>query len=583
MKLALSLTFVLLGLAPSGGLLDAQAVKWRPPKDLPPPPLTYRGLIPGVSTVEELRRTLGEPLHEASWYAYKMVYAAPGRPGHLDAFHLESRDGKSGRLGNIESASVPAGWETLGAVKEKLGEPEFHLDLHRAALLDYSERGLRFVFDPAGRAIGIAHVPHGKTRVHVGERRFLSLRHLRQGPQPAPAAEPPLGGLRAGAAEVDITPRTPEWLGPAAKKGTFTVHDPLKARCAVLERDGMRVAFVGADLFGMSLSEIAPIEARLRERGIAPLILAMSHNHAAADTIGIYGHFPQDYVAFLQERIAEGVLAAAAKLAPVKRWVAASDELALDGARVQGLIRNARNPGILDPQLAVMQAQGEDRKPIVTFVHFACHVEGLENGILETSADFPGYLCDALAKDVGGQVVFLNGALGGMVSGDTLARTHAESAKAGKRFAEEAARLLRSAVAPPRMDFVVERRRVEIPLTNAKFILFMQMANRRELVRGRIAAEMFYLRLGEAELVTIPGELLPELSFEILERMRGYPRLIVGLVNDELGYLIPGYDFNAGEYEEGMSVGPAGGPMVRDLAIRMLEEAWEPQRFRAPR
>jgi hypothetical protein len=74
-------------------------------------------------------------------------------------------------------------------------------------------------------------------------------------------------------------------------------------------------------------------------------------------------------------------------------------------------------------------------------------------------------------------------------------------------------------------------------------------------------------------MLTIPGELLPELSFEILERMTGYPRMIVGLANDELGYIIPGYDFRAGFYEESMSVGAAMGPMVLESSLRLIEEA----------
>ena len=119
-------------------------------------------------------------------------------------------------------------------------------------------------------------------------------------------------------------------------------------------------------------------------------------------------------------------------------------------------------------------------------------------------------------------MIFLNGALGGMVSGDTVARTHAEAAQAGRRFAAVARRILASAVSPARMDFAIERYRLELPLTNGKFMLFMNLSGRRQLLRGRIVTEMFYLRLGEAEILTFPGELLPEVSFEILEHMTGY-------------------------------------------------------------
>lgn len=549
---------------------EAQAPPGKPDPASPPPPVTYHGLVPGRSTVAEVREALGQPLEEHRWYSYKLLYPAAGREGHFDAVHLRSSNGKDGELGCVEAASIPPGLKTLTEVKSALGEPEFFLEFHRQSVADYSEKGVRFTFDFQGNTIGAAYFPHGRRRVHSGERRFLSLRALPQGPQPAPENAPP-PDLSAGASRIDITPQKAEWLGPVAQGKPFRIHDPMQARCAVLARGALKVAIVGADLFGMSKSEVDPIEKRLQEKGLSHLLLCMSHNHAAPDTIGIYGHYPREYVEYLQEKIYQGVLEADRALKPVARLSAGSQELPLDGARVEGLFRNARNPGIVDPQLAVLQASGADGKPIVTFVHFACHAEGLSTGVLEPSADFPGYLCDALDRDPGGQTVFLNGALGGMVSGDSKARTHAEARVTGERLAAIAREVLRTAASPRSARFEIGRYRLEVPVTNPKFVLFQKLANRRPLVQGRIATDMFHLRLGDAELVTIPGELLPEVSFEILARMQGFPRMLVSLTNDELGYMLPGYDFNEGQYEESMSVGPAIGPMVRDQAIRMIE------------
>jgi hypothetical protein len=101
---------------------------------------------------------------------------------------------------------------------------------------------------------------------------------------------------------------------------------------------------------------------------------------------------------------------------------------------------------------------------------------------------------------------------------------------------------------------------------------------KRNPYRGRIVSELNLLRLGDTEIVTIPGELLPEISVEIQEHMTGRERVIVGLANDELGYIIPGYDFRASnaltmtdwDYEETMSPGPATGPIIRHAAIELL-------------
>jgi hypothetical protein len=321
--------------------------------------------------------------------------------------------------------------------------------------------------------------------------------------------------------------------------------------------------------------DVDVMEARLKEAGIDHLLLGMSHVHSAGDPIGIYGHYPKEFVARIQDGVVAAALAALKAARPVKELHTGADELPLDGARVEGLFRNARNPGILDPQIAALQAIGEDGKPIVTIAHFACHPEGLEkprDKPLEVSADFPGYLCDALRAATGAQAVFLNGALGGMVSGDTKARTHDECRGMGERLSREILRVLASAT-PTRRTLSVDRRRLEIPVTNPKLAAFEVASGRQSSYRGRHLAEMFHIRLGEAQMISVPGELLPEVSFEILERMQGSPRMIVGLANDEIGYIIPAYDFRAGDYEESMSLGPAAAPVILRQAHALLDAA----------
>jgi len=551
----------------------AQPVRGTPPPDASPPPVIYEGLVPGVSTLEDAKKKLGQPEHEALWYSWKMLYPSKTRPGHFDAIHIQDNR----LIGNIEAATVPDGFETWPAVRARLGEPEFLLEFSRQSLADYSECGVRFTFDGKGRTIGVAYFPHGYPRVHAGERKRLSLRPLRQGPQPSPvlAAENAEGvgsdrggaDLLCGAAEADITPQEPHWLPMP-----FVVHDPLRARAAVFVQGDLQIAIVGGDIFGMRKIDIDPIEKRLQAKGLSHLLLAMSHVHSAGDPIGVYGHYPTEFVKRIQDGVFEAVTKALGKVQPVGELHVASAELPLDGARVEGFFRNARNPGLVDPQIAVVQALGENGRPIVTLAHLACHPEGIQkekDKPLEISADFPGYLCDRLREATGAQAVFLNGALGGMVSGDTKSRTHEETAIQGKRLGQEFKRLLETAVSTSKR-IAFDRYRIEIPVSNPKLVAFEMASGRRTSYRGRNVTEMFHIRLGAAEMVTVPGELLPEISFEILERMRGYPRMIVGLANDEIGYIIPAYDFRAGVYEESMSLGPAAGLVILRQALRIL-------------
>lgn len=543
-----------------------QTVSGTPPAGSPPPALTYEGLVPGESTLEDVKKKLGAPAHEASWYALKLTYPSRRSPGHFDTIHIQDKR----LIGDIEAAGAPEGFATIAEVRSRLGEPELALELPRQTLLDYSGRGLRFTFDAGGKTIGTAYFVRGYPRVHSGERSHVSLRSLRQGPQPPqpPPAEP-AAPLLCGASEADISPRGADWLG---EKRPFVVHDPLRARAAVFRQGDVTLALVGGDIFGMLRADIEALEARLKKKGITHLILGMSHVHSGGDPIGIYGFYPEKFVARIQAGVEEAVLGALAQARPVKELRGASEELSLEGARVEGLSRNARNPGIVDPQVAALQALGVDGKVLVTIAHYACHPEGIETPRgqpLEVSADYPGYLCEALRAATGAQAVFLNGALGGMVSGDTLARSHSEAEVQGKKLAEHVVRALEKASQLPR-TLSVERRKIEIPVTNPKMVAFELSTGRPSSYRGRNRTEMFLVRLGGAQLLTIPGELLPEVSFEILEKMEGFPRLIVGLANDEIGYIIPPYDFRAGDYEESMSLGPAAAPVILRAAHLLL-------------
>jgi hypothetical protein len=547
----------------SGGVTLAQSPDGEVKPSDPQPPLKYHGLVPGMSTAAETRAALGQPAHEAEWYAYKMLYPAAGREGLIDSVHLH---GKDGGYSCTEAASVPQGYENRDKVIAAFGPAEQEVKMATFSMLDYTHLGVRFVFNHQGGTIGVAYVPNVRTRVPEGAPRLLDMSGLRSGPQPKPVEPASLGNLKAGAAEATITPKK-EWMPPRLRDA-FRVHDDMFARVVVFEKDGVRIALVGADLFGMLRSDIDAIRERAKEAGIDFLLLGMSHNHAAPDTIGVYGHYPAEYVAYIQDQVQKAVSQAVAGLRPVKEFRAASRELPMDGARVIGYFRNARNPGLVDPTLSLLQPIGEDGKPIATIVNFACHVEGLEDGPGVCSADFPGTMCEQIRADGGGQGVFLNGAVGGMVSGDNKARTHEEAKATGLGLAALVKDLANTAQPPATFDYGFVTSKVSFPMTNPKFLPLYEA--RGGLDEGRVSSEMALVKLGEAQLITLPGEVLPEVSFEILKEMRGFPRILVGLANDQLGYIIPEYDFRSISYEETMSQGKATAPAVRDTALKLL-------------
>ena len=156
-----------------------------------------------------------------------------------------------------------------------------------------------------------------------------------------------------------------------------------------------------------------------------------------------------------------------------------------------------------------------------------------------------------------------------MVSGDNRERTHESSLDMGLRLAKIVKELEAIAQPPATFSFSADRRDLYIPMTNPNFASLYE-SGLRTLHRGRTLTDMTYIRLGEAQFISVPGELLPEVSFEILAEMKGFPRMLIGLANDQIGYMVPPYDFRDDYYEETMSQGPATAVQVRDMALRMI-------------
>ena len=91
------------------------------------------------------------------------------------------------------------------------------------------------------------------------------------------------------------------------------------------------------------------------------------------------------------------------------------------------------------------------------------------------------------------------------------------------------------------------------------------------------------LRLGPVWLAHVPGELLPKLGLQLKQAMRSCGASvtgILGLANDELGYILPDEDYiypqnplDPGEhYEETMSTGPNAGSQLM-TALESIDQS----------
>jgi hypothetical protein len=235
------------------------------------------------------------------------------------------------------------------------------------------------------------------------------------------------GGLRAGAAVVDVSPTT----FPVIVNGGFLqaianeTRDPLNARCVVLEDGSTRLAIVVVDSCMMPRELIDDAKARASKATGIPvdrMLVSATHTHTAASCMGALGT-PVDptYAAFLPGKIAEAIEKAAANLVPAevgwgavddpehthtRRWIRRPDRIIEDpfgGATVRANMHPGHvNPDVIapsgpsDPGLTVLAIREPGGRSIAVLANYSMHYFGSQ----PVSADYYGRFATALAKKI---------------------------------------------------------------------------------------------------------------------------------------------------------------------------------------
>jgi hypothetical protein len=379
------------------------------------------------------------------------------------------------------------------------------------------------------------------------------------------------GALQVGAAEADITPPRPLYLGGfgLARRSTG-VHLPLKARAVVFACGGAKIAVVGVDNLGLQREDADWIKAGVAGFANGAVLLCSSHTHAAPDLIGFWGFYlltsgrDREYLAQVRRGVAAAVAAAEAAALPARL---ARGEALLPPL---GLVKNSNVPGLFDRRVTVLHATAADGRSLGTLLHLACHPEVLRRQNTRISADYVGELCDRWRAAGHGQAVFVNGALGAMVTPDGWPRDDAGMPRVAGGLFDSCSAALRAAQPLDVRSLEVRRRDVFLPLSSFGLGLArLTLAIPREAYGDCVRTGVGWLRLGPLEAVMVPGEIEPGLAERVRRRARRPDLLVFGLVDDEVGYLMSEKDARDREfaYERTMSPGPEAGELVVEALV----------------
>ncbi len=452
------------------------------------------------------------------------------------------------------------------------------------------------------------------------------------------------------------------WLaGSSNGRALKEIHDDVWVRAIVLTQGNTSIAILSADIIGFPRRPIKGIEDEIREAtGIDYVLWSSTHTHQAPDTLGIWGpslnttgisdwYFDQVVAAGIQvlEEAAEDQVA-------VEVTVAQYDIQPTDceGQGINNFNEDHRDPNITDERLfSLLFTEEGSANTVATLVNWPNHPEVMIDETILTSG-FAHYLREGLEDGVeapggavpgfGGTGIYVQGMCGGMMTplgtdpfdlfgtqwtdysfdmvqaqGDYLAYFALNSLQEGE--------LLEA----PELRFRFKE--IEALVENQGYWLYLNMdVLDRELFFFEIEdpegfidednmptaiSEVGVIELGPVEILTVPGEMLPEIGFGgydgshtgplqtlidettnpldiadapdppyLHDLMDGEYKLVIGLANDELGYIIPDWEYELGalpylseaegdHYEETNSVGPGIAAVVQTTLTDLL--AWE--------
>lgn len=384
--------------------------------------------------------------------------------------------------------------------------------------------------------------------------------------------------MKVGIAKAMIT--------PAVKGKILGVRHELYAKALLLEDGETRVVLITADisLFGKDAAD-AIRERVQRLTGIpgSHIMLAASHNHSSAATTmldrwsGLSCEPDEHYFWYFVDRIVGMVFQASQNMVEarigagkgnaklnINRWV-----LTPEGAKW------APNPDAPDdPEISVLRIDDASGAPLAMLVNFAAHASVLTWGKY-ISADFPGYLQDAIEKLYDGRVeaFFVNGASGDLKVNWLRTREDGKidfvycSEEAGARrigyaIAGEAVKVFEMtetsclaglSVASTKVSFPMlpaptadevrkeleERRRkgAEAPWDAewaARIIPELESGTAPKTIEGEIQCIAL---AGKIVLLALPGEVFVEVGLRLKQMSPVEDLFIVGYANGYVGYL----------------------------------------------
>lgn len=426
-------------------------------------------------------------------------------------------------------------------------------------------------------------------------------------------AETPAKAFRAGAFAADITP--PKF--PISVNGNMQdhfakgAHDPLHARCLVLDDGTTRVAIVVCDLCAVPrevFDEAKQLASAASKIPTSHMLMSATHTHSAPTVTAVFQSEPdREYQKYLARQIALGIEKASGQLEPARigwgvaknssqvfnrRWKMKPGTIAPSPLGAVDLVK--MNPGIgnpnliepagpIDPEVSVLAVQALDGRPIALLANYSLHYVGGVPGDV-VSADYYGAFADRITQLVGAGKAdppFV-GIMSNGTSGD-INNVNFAQMSAPKRVPFEQIKVVADSVAQTAFEAYQQikfhdsvplaaretelelavRRPTDEELARAKKILAeakgpvlktLPDVYAREQVLlssypAQVRLKLQALRIGGLGIAAIPCEVFVEIGLALKQQSPLKPMFTIELANGYNGYLPTAAQHKLGGYE----------------------------------
>ena len=420
--------------------------------------------------------------------------------------------------------------------------------------------------------------------------------------------------FHAGAYAADITPPLGELIVGGWKPFPATyIHDPLHARCLVLDDGKTKIAIVLCDNVGIPREVYDAAKALIKkETGLPPsrVLCAATHTHSATTARGPnavkYEKKLTWYQKFLARRIADGVRCAINNLEPARigfgqaeeksqvfnrRWYTTNPKLltnpfgGVDKVRMnpprgdKSLLRPA---GPIDPGIPFISVQSKKGRPIALLANYSLHyVGGVKRG--EVSADYFAVFANRLAELMKAEkldppfVGILSNGTSGDINNINFQKRYARKKPYEKM--REVGRLVAKRVheAHKSLTFhdwvplaaIQKDLTLQVRKPSAEMLSYFEklkshkdkkpLHRREEIYAKRVAilakssdtvsVPLQAIRIGDVGIAAIPFEVFVEIGLEIKKKTPFKSSFTIELANGSYGYLPTPEQHKLGGYE----------------------------------